>query len=174
MVDTIRNSGGNNIERLLIIAGANDDLELSYSSNYKMPIDQSNKLAISLHYFNPSDFTKYYYYEPYNITNYEGIILTSKPKLNWENSLDYKNLFVDFELMKRYFVNKGIPVIISEVGVFTNEKREIESIREYLYMQFSFSLEYDGIMCCFWDTSNKTFGDMNSMTEQMIYGMMKK
>ena len=37
-VDTIRKTGGNNIERLLIIAGANDDLQLTCSSNYKMPV----------------------------------------------------------------------------------------------------------------------------------------
>jgi hypothetical protein len=63
--------------------------------------------------------------------------------------------------MKRSFVDKGIPVIINKVGVLTEEKKEIESIREYLYMLFTFSLDYDGIMCCLWDTSNKTFGDMN-------------
>jgi len=160
-VDIIRNSGGNNIERLLIIAGVNDDLELTRSSKYKIPVDQSNKLALSLHYFNPSEFTQFYYYEPHNWTNQEGIILTDKPKLMWENSLDYKNMFNDFELMKRLFVNKGIPVIISEVGVFTEEKRKIESIREYLYMLFSLSLDYEGIMCCLWDTSNKIFGNMN-------------
>ena len=37
----------------------------------------------------------------------------------------------------------------------------MESIREYLYAVFSFSSAYNGIMSCLWDTSNKTFGDMN-------------
>jgi len=160
-VDTIRNSGGNNIERLLLIAGANDDLELTRDPEYKMPIDQSNKMAISLHYFTPTDFTQFYYFDPYNWTSSEGITYINMPKLIWGNSLDYKNMFDDFELMKKYFVNKGIPVIISEVSVLTKEKKEIESIREYLYMLFSFSFDYDGIMCCLWDTSNEIFGNMN-------------
>ena len=47
------------------------------------------------------------------------------------------------------------------IGVLTEEKKEIESIREYLYMLFSISSDYDGIMCCLWDTSNKLFGEMN-------------
>ena len=38
-VDTIRNSGGFNKERLLIISGMNADLEYTCSSYYKMPID---------------------------------------------------------------------------------------------------------------------------------------
>jgi len=160
-VDTIRNSGGNNIERLLIIAGANDDLDLSISSKYKIPIDKSNKLAISIHYFVPIDFVFNFYFEPFNITNHEGTIYTYMPKLIWGNPLEYHKLFEDFEVMKRFFVDKGIPVIISEVGVLTEEKKKIESIREYLYVLFSLSSDYDGIMCCLWDTSNKIFGDMN-------------
>jgi len=160
-VDTIRNSGGNNIERLLIIAGADDDLELTISSNYKIPVDKSNKLAISIHYFIPYDFVFNYYFEPFNMTNYEGTIYTYTPKLIWGNPLEYHKLYEDFELMRRVFVNKGIPVIISEVGVLTEEKKKIESIREYLYMLFSLSSNYDGIMCCLWDTSNKIYGDMN-------------
>ena len=33
--------------------------------------------------------------------------------------------------MKNNFVDKGIPVIISEVGVLTEERKKLESIREY-------------------------------------------
>ena len=51
-VDAIRNTGGNNIERLLIIAGANDDLEMTCFSDYKIPVDQSKKLAVSIHILN--------------------------------------------------------------------------------------------------------------------------
>ena len=75
--------------------------------------------------------------------------------------MDYFRLFEDFKLVKSCFVDKGIPVINIEVGVLTEEKKEIESIREYLYMLFSLSSDYDGIMCCPWDTSNEMFGEMN-------------
>ena len=160
-IDTIRKSGGNNLERLLIIAGAADNLAMTCSSEYKMPVDQSNKLALSIHYLEPNDFVYEKYYEPYNWTDYEGITYTYSPKLTWGNFMDYFNMFEDFKLMKGCLVDKGIPVIISEVGVSTEEKKEINSIREYLYFLFSLSLDYDGIMCCLWDTSNNTFGDMN-------------
>ena len=159
-VDTIRSSGGNNIKRLLLIASANNDFGFTYSQN-KFPIDQSNKLAISIHYFNPYEFVEGIYFEPYNWTDDEGFVYTYGPNLIWGNSLDYYQILEDFELMKNSFVDKGIPVIINEVGVLTEEKKEIESIREYLYMVFSLSSDYDGIMCCLWDTSNKIFGDMN-------------
>ena len=160
-VDTIRNTGGNNIERLLIVAGANDDFQMTCTSYYKMPVDKSNKLAVSIHYFEPYNFIYNTYYEPYNLTDSNGITFTLGPKLNWGNSKEYQQIIEDFELMNSYFVDKGIPIIINEVGVLTEEKKEIESIREYLYMIFSISSEYEGIMCCLWDTSNKLFGDMN-------------
>ena len=57
-------------------------------------------------------------------------------------------MITNFEIMKNNFVNKGIPVILSEVGVYTEERKELKSIREYLYMVFSMSSDYDGIMCC--------------------------
>jgi hypothetical protein len=160
-VNTIRNTGGNNIERLLIVAGAYDDCHMTCTSDYKIPVDQSNKLAISIHYFEPYDFIYNTYTEPYYYSDSEGFTFIYGPKLKWGNSKDYQQIIEDFELMKNYFVDKGIPIIINEVGVLTEEKKEIESIREYLYMIFSISSDYEGIMCCLWDTSNKLFGDMN-------------
>ena len=160
-VDTIRNSGGKNLERLLVVAGANDDLQQTISPKYKMPIDKSNRLALSLHYYEPNDFIYEKYYEPYNWTDYYGYTISYGPKTMWGSSKEYDNMFEDFELIKRSFIDKGIPVIINEVGVLTEERKEIESIREYLFMLFSLSSDYDGIMCCLWDTSNKEFGDMN-------------
>ena len=144
-----------------MIAGANDELGLTTSLYYKLPIDKSNKLALSIHYFIPFEFALDYYFEPYNWTDFEGIIYTSEPNLIWGNSIDYYQILEDFELMKSCFADKGIPIIINEVGVLNEERKEIFSIREYLYMVFSLSSDYDGIMCCLWDTSNKIFGDMN-------------
>ena len=74
---------------------------------------------------------------------------------------DYKKMFTNFETMKESFVDKGIPIIIGEIGVLTNGEKNISSIREYLYAVFSISVEYNGIMPCLWDTSNKTIGNMN-------------
>jgi len=160
-VDTIRNSGGSNKERLLIVAGAYDDLDMTSSSEYKFPIDPSNKLAISLHYYIPSFFVLELYFEPYTWTYDDGIVYYYEPTLTWGKQDEYFEIITNFEIMKNAFVNKGIPVIISEVGVLTEEKKKLESIREYLYMVFSISSDYDGIMSCLWDTSNKEYGNMN-------------
>ena len=91
-VDTIRNTGGNNINRLLIVAGANDDYIMTCKSDYKMPVDQSNKLAVSIHYFEPYNFVYNTYYEPYNSTDENGFVFTFGPELKWGNSMEYQQI----------------------------------------------------------------------------------
>ena len=164
-VDTIRNSGGKNSERLLLIAGANNQLDLTCSSKYKIPIDPNNKLAISMHYYIPFEFTstidnEFYWYDE---NGNEHLFKTLR---NWGTEVDYNEIITNFELIKKYFVDKGIPVILGEVGVLTEYKKDIISIREYLYAVFSMSSDYNGIMSCLWDTSNKTIGDMNFMNRE--------
>ena len=159
-IDTIRKSGGKNEERLLLISGAMNDLDLSYSSDYIMPVDPNNNFALSIHYYSPFDFTYTYNYEMiwYDENGIEYYY--SSPK-KWGSNVEYSDLILNFEIMKKYFVDKGIPVILAEVVVLTEEKKEIESIREYIYSIFSISADYNGIMACLWDTSSKVEGNMN-------------
>ena len=89
------------------------------------------------------------------------LLIKYEPKVKWGDIDEYYKMVSDFEIMKNTFVNKGIPIIIGEVGILTEERKEIKPIREYLYVLFSISSDTDGIMSCLWDTSNKTFGDVN-------------
>ena len=146
-VDIIRNSEKYNKERLLIISGMGSNLDLTCSEQYKMPIDPSNKLAISINYYIPNEFA--INKEFWNSFN------------NWGSYNEYKELLQNFVTLQNFYVSKGIPVVIGEVGVITEENKKLLSIREYLYSVFSLSVEYEGIMACLWDTSNKDFGDMN-------------
>jgi endoglucanase len=51
-VNIIRNSGGYNKNRLLIISGPNSDKDLTCSEEFKMPNNPSNKLAIFINMIN--------------------------------------------------------------------------------------------------------------------------
>lgn len=180
-VDTIRNSKGNNNHRLLLISGADSEIELTCSSGYLLPKDPNNKLGVSLHYYRPSQFTVERDDEPYTWTDESGNINIIQPMTKWGSEGDYKDMFSNFELMKKTFVDKGIAVIIVEVGVLTEQKKEIESIREYLYAEFSMSASYNGIMSCLWDTSVKNPGGMcyydrvnDKWNDQIIKDNLKK
>jgi len=141
-VDTIRDSGGYNLKRLLIITGLDGLISYTCSPNFKIPIDLSNKLAISIHYDAPSFFTKY------------------NKDISWGSEMDYRNLINDLDVIKDYYQNKGIPFIFPDIGVMTEMNKQLISIREYLYSIFTISIDY-GIMPFLWDTSNKIECDMN-------------
>ena len=160
-VDTVRATGGNNAERLLLISGMNTNLEQTCSSGYKMPTDKANKLAISIHYYLPPQFTVESDKEPWTWTDDQGEVHEITPLTKWGTESDYKEMVTNFETMKKAFADKGIPVILGEVGVLTEEKKDKASIREFLYAQYSFAAAYDGFMFVLLDTSKNTAGDMN-------------
>ena len=160
-VDTVRNTGGKNSDRLLIVAGMNQDPELTCLSLYKIPIDPSRKLAISFYYYIPGNFVTESTDNPWTWVDQDGVTHINPPVNNWGAEYEYKELFVYFENFKEMFVDKGYPVIISETGVLTEDKKDINSIREYLYSVFSMAQSFDGIMACLLDTSDKKYGVIN-------------
>ena len=159
-VDTVRNTGGKNSDRLLIVVGMNQDPDLTCTSSYKIPIDPSKKLAISLFYYQPGNFALMRHDNPWTWFDANGMHVTEIIN-EWGTEYDYKGLYTFFQNFKEIFVDKGYPVILSQVGVLTEDIKEINSIREYLYSVFSMSKTFSGIMSCLWDTSNKKFGIMN-------------
>ena len=111
-IDTVRNSGAKNKERLLVIAGAANDLEITCTKEYLIPKDPYNKFAISINYYLPFDFTSGEYE---NLYSYQD---------KWGNDGQYDELITNFDSMKSFFIDKGIPIIINEVGVLTEEKKK--------------------------------------------------
>ena len=156
-VDAVRNSGGNNIYRLLLISGAKADLELTSTSEFKIPVDPYNKFAISIHYYYPTTFTVEPDDDPFTWTDDNGNVNIIQPATQWGSEGEYKDMFTDFESIKKAFIDKGIPVVINEIGVLTEQKKEIESIRKYLHFAFSMASSYKGIMPCLWDTSHSDY-----------------
>jgi hypothetical protein len=159
-VDTVRNIGGKNSDRLLIVVGMNQDPDLTCTSSYKIPIDPSKKLAISLFYYQPGNFAMMRHDNPWTWYDANGMHVTEIIN-EWGSEYNYKELFIFFQNFKEIFVDKGYPVILSQVGVLTEDIKEINSIREYLYSVFSISRTFSGIMSCLWDNSNKKYGIMN-------------
>ena len=151
-VDEIRNSGGKNEDRLLIIPEMFTETEIEDYYYYSMPIDPSNKTAISIHYFFPSELTEYndinslsWYFK------YFDILYPTVPLSEWGSEDNYREIKELFEVMKNIFIDKGIPVIIDEAAILNKYNNNIKSFREFIYVLFSLSSEYDGILSCLWD-----------------------
>ncbi|MCL2218667.1 MAG: glycoside hydrolase family 5 protein [Chitinispirillia bacterium] len=125
-VDLIRSQGGNNAGRHLQVQGYQTNIDRTADEMFKMPTDVSNRLAVSVHYYDPFAFT--HISEP---VDWGGII---NPMTTWGTDADYKELNDFMDKMKVGFIDKGIPVIMGEYGVASWDAtflRERESVRKY-------------------------------------------
>ncbi|MGN0695246.1 MAG: glycoside hydrolase family 5 protein [Oscillospiraceae bacterium] len=119
-VDIVRNSGKNNAERHLLIAGYATDIALTCDELYKMPDDPAGRCAVSVHYYTPSTFAIL-----------EKDASWGKCRTEWGTDADLEELERNMDMMKENFIDKGIPVIVGEYGCPVKNKEE-ESIRKYL------------------------------------------
>ena len=119
-VNIVRDSGGNNAERHLLIAGYATDVELTCDDLFEMPNDEENRCAVSVHYYTPPTFCVI-----------DKDASWGKARSTWGSPTDYAQLDKYMNMMQDNFVNDGIPVIIGEYGVTTSNKTE-ETVRQYL------------------------------------------
>ncbi|MCH5340120.1 MAG: cellulase family glycosylhydrolase [Acetatifactor sp.] len=131
-VDTVRASGGNNAERILVVntycAGGNS----SVTKGFVLPIDTvDNSLVVSAHI-----------YQPFNFTAQEYPNATTWDKASVDSYL--KNMYTSF-------VQKGIPVIIGEFG--SVDKNNTEQRLSWIKYYVETCREY-GIKCFWWDNGD--------------------
>lgn len=111
-VDLVRETGGNNKYRFLLIAGYNTDIEKTCEISFKMPADKvKNRLLVSVHYYTPST---------YCILDKDAS--WGKVRNSWGTDADYKSMDGYFAKMKK-FVDEGYGVIIGEYGVSKDSKQ---------------------------------------------------
>ena len=153
-VSTIRKTGGNNSDRLLLLAGANTDLDNTCSDKFVVPDDKM--VAVSIHYYRPSPFCVA------DTSSNWGYSAT------WGTDADINALNSDFLKMKSTFMDKGIPVILGEYGVLTNGAgaKDKDSIYKFLRTVASTTSATDGIACYLWDAGNA--GDMQYFNRKTL------
>ncbi|MBR2088300.1 MAG: cellulase family glycosylhydrolase [Oscillospiraceae bacterium] len=145
-VKTVRKTGGKNANRLLLLAGANTDLDNTCNAQFVVPDDKM--VAVSIHYYRPSPFCVAEQGADW------GYAAT------WGTDADLAAVKADFAKMKTTFMDKGVPVILGEYGVVTSAKgaKDKPSMYKFLKTVAETTKATDGITCYLWDASNA--GDM--------------
>jgi len=154
-IDAIRSSDGFNKQRLLIIPKMSTELEINNYYELEMPKDPSNKTAVSIHYYFPSESAIYEETISMSWYNKYGLLYETIPITKWGSDYDYKEIMNKMEMLKSIFIDRGIPVIFGEVGILSEYNNNISSSREFLYTLFSLTKDINGIMACLWDNSEK-------------------
>ncbi len=137
-VKRIRNSGKNNTERYLLLAGYWTDIDRS-CEGIVMPEDA--RVILSVHYYSPSQFviaekgTSWGYRE------------------TWGTEDDFKYLKGQMEKLKTNFLDKGIPVIVGEYGCLRKDKDPVSRIL-YLSSVAEYCIDY-GICPVLWDNEEE-------------------
>lgn len=134
-VKLIRNSGGRNAERYLLLAGYWTDIDRTCTAEYTVPED--DRVMVSVHYYSPSTFA------------IADATSTWGYQKNWGTDSDLAYLNGQFEKLKTSFLDRGIPVIIGEYGVIDKDKEEEDRVYWFECVTKT-ALEYG---CCpiMWD-----------------------
>lgn len=130
-VNTVRSTGGNNSDRVLIVQTYSCNPDYGFQ-HLVVPADPAkDRLCVEFHYYNPYNYCSgkpdsYYYW---------GQAFKDKGKIAPE---DESQLIKTFDRAKTQWADKGIGVIIGELGVsthFTSDDRATQLDNEKYYLQ---------------------------------------
>lgn len=160
-VKTIRESGGNNPYRILMVTG--------YAANCwegikHLKVPEDNKIAVSVHAYEPYEFA----------LNLQG-------RENWNH--DTTNINMIMNSLDALFLSKGIPVIMGEFGALIKDAEGNEQDRAEFAQYYVNAAAKKGIPCIWWDNgafsgNGELFGLIDRRTYEWKYpsivdGMMK-
>ncbi|MCL2578047.1 MAG: glycoside hydrolase family 5 protein [Defluviitaleaceae bacterium] len=149
-VDTVRATGGKNSTRMLLVPNYAASCHEPAMVDFVMPVGEN--IILSLHGYFPYDFA----------------LGDDHSKNKWSESeqTEVDDLFARIE---KYFLSKGIPVIMGETGArkkYDNVADRIEWAKYYTKK----AREY-GVPCCWWDNgylegpeNSEVFGILNRKT----------
>ena len=131
-VETVRNSGGNNATRTLIVTGHAAAMDETAIKAIKVPDD--DHVIVSIHAYSPYNFA-----------------LNDNGTSSFADS-DKAELDKNFDLIKSTFIDKGIPAIIGEFGS-VNKNNDDDRVRHMEY--YVSAAKQRGITCFIWDNGVK-------------------
>lgn len=133
-VDTVRQSGGNNDKRWLLVPGLNTNIDYTTGDyGFQLPQDThlsaevpegQKRLMVSVHYYDPWAFCGQ---EDYKTTQW-GEDADQYKKIGYGQEDDMKKQFAK---LKDSFTSKGYPVVIGEYGSIDKSKKNDSGLQKY-------------------------------------------
>jgi endoglucanase len=164
-VDTVRESGGYNETRNLLIAGFATDIENTVVADFGIPTDPAGagKLLLSIHYYTP--FTFCGLEEPANW--YEDV--WTYPATTWGTAEEQAELQKLFGQLADFCEDRSIPVILGEFAVVLGDgeyAREQASRILWMKSVFETTLSY-GMVPILWDTGTEISREDGSLSAEL-------
>ena len=156
-VDTVRQTGGNNDKRWLLIPGWNTDIDYTVGDyGFALPTDQylssgvadgEKRIMISVHYYAPWEFCGT---ESQAVTQWGSKATDSTKKASWG---DESYMASQFKKLKDKFVSQGYPVVIGEFGAINKSSADSQNTvcRADFYQKVCYYAKQDGLIPVAWD-----------------------
>ena len=159
-VNAVRQTGGNNSNRVLVVQAPTTNIDLAYKYD-SMPVDsRSNAMMYEVHFYSPFNFslmekdeswgTRSFYWGTGNYL--EG----SRYNSTWGDETYVQN---QFRMMKSKYTSKGIPVILGEFGALwrtmpsgESQEKHDASIYAWYYTVCRYAI-FNGLVPFVWDTN---------------------
>ncbi|MCR5201805.1 MAG: glycoside hydrolase family 5 protein [Lachnospiraceae bacterium] len=177
-VDTVRQAGGNNDKRWLLLPGWNTNINYT-AENYGFEIPTDNYLSSSVPSGEKRIMISVHYYDPWNFCGEESSSVTqwgdsatdSSKIANWG---DESYLDGQFQKLYNKFTSQGYPVVIGEYGSI--DKNTYDSTNETCRAEFAnkvckYSVEY-GCIPVYWDngyTGDYGFALFDRSTKEVLH-----
>ena len=162
-IDAVRSTGGRNAYRVLVLQGPSTDIEKSDLLWNRMPTDTlDHRLMAEVHYYTPPNFAIlsedaswgrmfYYWGRDYHSTTDP----TRNADWGEEDTVDQM-----MALMKRKFVDSGIPVVLGEYGAVRRTNLTGDDLtlhlasRAYYFKYVTQQARANGLLPYHWDTGD--------------------
>jgi len=160
-VDTVRQSGGNNSRRILILNTYGASPVQAAMTGLVIPNDTvPDRIIVSIHF-----------YEPYNFALNTNASFNSWSK---NNSADTSPITDRVNRAYNTFVSKGIPVVIGEFGAMNKNNEAVRAEWAEFYVKTAMNR---GIPCIWWDNgafsgNGELFGLINRSSNKITYPLV--
>jgi len=174
-INAVRSTGGKNAYRVLVVQGPNTDVETTNKLMTRLPTDKiPNRMMAEVHYYTPWNFSGMTKDETWGkMAYYWGANFHSTTDVE-HNATWGEEATVDanFGLMKKQFVDKGIPVVIGEFGAMRRDNLTGDALKLHLASR-AYYLKYvtkqaisNGLLPFFWDTGGLLDRTKNTVLDQ--------
>ena len=145
-VTTVREQGGYNASRALLIAGFVTDIERTCVSEFKVPTDPAGTKSL---------FLSIHYYTPYTFCGLDTVESWGSPKTTWGTDPEKAELKGLFDKLGAFSTQRSTPIILGEFGVTLGENYPREAASRRLWMQSVVEASRSrGIVPVLWDTGS--------------------
>jgi len=141
-VDTVRATGGNNADRFLVVKTYGARRYAPVLEDFVLPYDSvEHRLIVGVHFYGTHGFTRQQEEVPWTIAY-----------SNWDYRRNGGLTVMVMDLLREHFVDRGIPVVITEFGA-QNKNNTADRVRYAVH--YVETASQFGIACFWWDNGGR-------------------